>query len=109
MYQLYITSALLLWELNDAIFVDEMKIYKLKRIVHGLKQASQAWYICIEDYFKKECFERCPCKHAFFMNLRESGNIVIVILYIYDLTFTGIDYNMLKEFKMRNTDFHNFD
>ncbi|CAJ2672444.1 unnamed protein product [Trifolium pratense] len=108
-YQLDVKSAFLHGELNEQVFVDqpqgyvkkgdELKVYKLKRALYGLKQAPRAWYSRIEAYFTKEGFERCPYEHTLFVKQSETGNILIVSLYVDDLIFTGNDDNMFKEFK----------
>jgi hypothetical protein len=108
-YQLDVKSAFLHGELNEQVFVDqpqgyvkkgdELKVYKLKRALYGLKQAPRAWYSRIEAYFTKEGFEKCPYEHTLFVKQSETGNILIVSLYVDDLIFTGNDENMFKEFK----------
>ncbi|RDX80174.1 hypothetical protein CR513_39307, partial [Mucuna pruriens] len=59
----YNESALLHGELSEDAFVEqpqgyerkgeEYKVYKLKKALHGLKQAPRAWYSRIESYFMK--------------------------------------------------------
>ncbi|KAL5844965.1 hypothetical protein ACOSQ4_010923 [Xanthoceras sorbifolium] len=82
-YQLDVKSAFLYGELNEEVFVQqpcgyiqkghEHKVYKLKKTLYGLKQASRAWYSRIEAYFIKEGFEKCDYKHTLFIKAENRG------------------------------------
>ncbi|KAL5777869.1 hypothetical protein ACOSP7_010795 [Xanthoceras sorbifolium] len=107
-YQLDVKSAFLYGELNEEVFVQqpcgyiqkghEHKVYKLKKTLYGLKQASRAWYSRIEAYFIKEGFEKCDYKHTLFIKAENRGKILIISLYV-DLIFTSNDEIMVFEFK----------
>ena len=109
MYQINVKSAFLHGELNEAVFIEqsqgykkkgeEHKVYKLNKALYGLKEAPRAWYIWIEAYFIKERFERCSCDHMLFNKNRRWGKILIVILYVDDLIFTGNNESMFVKFK----------
>ncbi|XXG87673.1 hypothetical protein AAC387_Pa11g2303 [Persea americana] len=108
-FQLGVKSVFLHGELSEEVFVeqppgyvkrgDEHKVYKLKKALYGLKQAPRAWYSCIESYFAKEGFEKCPYEHSLFIKVKEGGKILIICLYVDDLIFTGNDESMFDEFK----------
>jgi len=95
--------------LNEDVFVEqpcgyiqkgkEHMVYKLSKAFYGLKQAPRAWYSRIEAYFKKEGFKKCDYEHTLFIKANNSGNIIIIILYVDDLLFTGNDELMFREFK----------
>ena len=68
----------------------EYKVYKLKKVLYGLKQASRAWYSRIEAHFVQEEFERCNCDHTLFLQTGDGGKILIVSLYVDNLIFTGM-------------------
>lgn len=74
-------------------------MYRLKKALYGLKQAPRAWYNCIEAYFLKEDFYKCPYEHTLFVKIGDKRKLLIVCLYIDDLIFTGNDNVMFKEFK----------
>jgi hypothetical protein len=102
-------SAFLNGELIEQVYIeqhpgyvikgDEHKVYKLKKALYGLKQAPRAWYSCIEAYFEKAGFNKCPYEHTLFIKSREGGKILIVCIYVDDLIFTGNDEAMFVAFK----------
>ena len=67
-------SAFLNGFLNEEIYVEQpigyvkegrkYKVYMLRKALYGLKQAPRAWNTKIDDYFKKNRFEKCPYKHV---------------------------------------------
>jgi hypothetical protein len=38
----------------------EDKVLKLTKALYGLKQSFKAWYSCIDGYFLKNEFVKCP-------------------------------------------------
>ena len=108
-FQLDVKSAFLHGELSEEIFVqqplgyekkgEEDKVYKLRKALHGLKQAPRAWYSKIEAYFVQAGFERCLCEHTLFTKWKEGGKILIVSLNVDDLIYTGNDKSMCDDFK----------
>jgi len=108
-FQLDVKSAFLNGELIEQVYIeqppgyvikgDEHKVYKLKKALYGLKQALRAWYNCIEAYFEKAGFNKCPYEHTLFIKSREGGKILIVCIYVDDLIFTGNDEAMFVAFK----------
>ena len=67
LYQLDVRSAFLHRELNEEVYVEQpkgyeleknpQKVYRLKKSLYGLKQASRAWFNRIEAHFISEGFE----------------------------------------------------
>lgn len=96
--QLVIGLAFLHGKLYEVVFVEqpcgyvqkgnEHKVYKLKKALYGLKEASCAWYSRMEAYFMKEGYEKCDYEHTLFIKISKEGNILIVSLYVDDLIFT---------------------
>ena len=58
------------------------------------KQAPRAWYSCIETYFIKEGFTKCPYEHTLFIKTAYGGKLLIVCLI-----FTSNDEVMFEQFK----------
>jgi hypothetical protein len=72
-YQLDIKSAFLHGKFNKNVYLSDYqkggkdKVYKLKNVLNGLRQAPRAWYNKIEAYFYHENFEKCPHEHTLFV------------------------------------------
>jgi len=108
-FQLDVKSAFLNGYLEEEVFIeqpsgyikfgDEHKVYKLKKVIYGLKQVPRAWYSRIEAYFLNFGFQKCPYEHSLFVKIGESGKMLIVCLYVDDLIFTGNDNVMFSDFK----------
>ena len=108
-FQLDVKSAFLHGDLKELVFIDqppryvkfgnEHKVYRLKKALYGLKQAPRAWYNCIETYFLKEGFQKCPYEHTFFIKVEDGGKMLIVCLYVDDLIYTGSNTAMFESFK----------
>ena len=65
----------------------EGKVYKLKKVLYGLKRAPRAWYQRIDAYFLKNKFRRSPSNANLYI-YREGGKCMIVVLYVDDLVMT---------------------
>ena len=77
----------------------EHKVYKLKKALYRLKQASWAWYSHIEAYFLKVGFTKCPYEHTLIVKSGDKGKMLIVCLYVDDLIFSGNCNVLFKDFK----------
>ncbi|KAL9266033.1 Retrovirus-related Pol polyprotein from transposon TNT 1-94-like protein, partial [Drosera capensis] len=103
-------SAFLNGELKDVVFVEqqqgfvvqgkEEKVYKLKKVLYGLKQAPRAWYSHIDQYFLEKKFVKSKNEPTLYVKHgKNSGDILIVALYVDDLVFIGSNEKMIAEFK----------
>jgi len=77
----------------------EDKILKLNKGLYGLKQAPRAWYSHIDGYFLKNRFVKCPHEYGIYVKIKESGDTLIVCLYMDDLIFTENNPKMFRDFK----------
>lgn len=108
-FQMNVKSAFLNGDLLEQVYVDqpsgyvqqgsEEKVYKLKKALYGLKQAPKAWYSCIDVYFSKAGFQKCPHEHTLFVKSEDGDKFVIVCLYVDDLICTRNDSTMFQQFK----------
>ena len=108
-FQLDVKSTFLHGNLEEQVFVEqplghvkignEHKVYRLKKALYELKQAPRAWYSCIETYFLKEGFHKCPYEHTLFVKIGDKRKLLIICLYVDDLIFTGNDVVMFKNSK----------
>lgn len=107
-YQMDVKSAFLNGFLEEEVYIEqplgyevkgqEEKVLKLKKALYGLKQAPRAWNVRIDKYFQDKNFIKCPYEHALYIKA-QSGDILIVCLYVDDLIFTGNNPSMFEEFK----------
>ena len=67
----------------------EDKVYKLKKVLYGLKQVPRAWYSRIDSYMIKNAFCRSNIKPTLYTKVNEHGHILIVCLYVDDMIYTS--------------------
>jgi hypothetical protein len=104
-----VKSAFLHGTLEDEVCIDQPpgyvkqghadQVYKLKKTLYGLKQAPKAWYSCIDAYFNKEGFLKCPYEHTLYVKSGVDKKMLVVCLYVDDLIYIGNDRSMFNEFK----------
>ena len=56
-------------------------------------------YKKVDSYFFQNGFQRCPFEHTLYIKFVEPGDILIVLLYIDDLIFTGNNLKMVVEYR----------
>ena len=72
-------------------------MYRLKKVLYGLKQSPRAWYSRIDSYLIKNGFHTSESGPALYTKVNEQGNMLIVYLYVDDLIFIG-DFG-IKDFR----------
>ena len=77
---------------------EEHKVYRLKRALYGLKQAPTAWYNRIDSYLMSNGFSKSTGEPTLYIKI-ENRNVLIVVLYVDDLVFTGNEKVVIGEFK----------
>eukprot|EP00253_Pinus_taeda_P007460 PITA_07460 len=76
----------------------EHKVCRLKKALYGLKQAPRAWYSRIDSYLLENGFEKFEGEPTLYINETDS-KILIVVLYVDDVIFTGNDDYLIENFK----------
>nr|GEV85698.1 putative zinc finger, CCHC-type [Tanacetum cinerariifolium] len=103
-----VKTAFLNGYLNEEVYMEQLegfvnlkylnRVYKLKRVIYGLKQASRQWNKRFDDEIKKFGFTQNrdePCVY-----LKASGsNITFLILYVDDILIMGNSIPMLQSVK----------
>lgn len=107
-YQMDVKSAFLNGVLKEEVYVEqplgyevvgeEHKVYRLKRALYGLKQDPWAWYRRIDTYLMSNGFSKSDGEPTLYIK-EKNGNMLIVVLYVDDLIFTGNDNFLIGEFK----------
>ncbi|CAL8132843.1 unnamed protein product [Prunus armeniaca] len=76
----------------------EDRVYRLKKALYGIKQATKAWYEEINSYFTKAGFQRSPSEATLYVKTTDNG-ILIVSLYVDDIIYIGSSKELMMEFK----------
>ena len=77
----------------------ENKVYRLLKALYGLKQSPRAWNKRIDSFFLGAGFKRCPSEHGLYVKASDSGDILMVCLYVDDLIFTSNNASLVESFK----------
>eukprot|EP00253_Pinus_taeda_P031426 PITA_31426 len=107
-YQMDVKSTFLNGVLKEEVYVEQPlgyekkgeahKVCKLKKSLYGLKQAPRAWYNRIDSYLFDNEFDKCEGETTIYIKEKD-GKILIVVLYVDDVIFTGNDDHLIKNFK----------
>jgi len=108
-YQMDVKSAFLNGVLMEEFYIEqplgyekkgqEHKVCRLKKDLHGLKQAPRAWYSRIDSYLLENRFEKCEGEPTLYIK-EKYGKLLIVVLYVDDVIFTGNDDYLIENFKL---------
>ena len=107
-YQMDVKSAFLNGVLMEEVYIEqplgyekkgqEHKVCKLKNALYGLKQAPRVWYSRIDSYLLENGFEKCDGEPTLYIKEKD-GKMLIVVLYVDDVIFTGNDGYLIENFK----------
>ena len=78
---------------------DFLKGFKVKQSFLWIEASLKAWYSHIDGYFLNNRFVKCLHKYVIYVKIKESGDTLIICLYVDDLIFTGNNAKMFKDFK----------
>jgi hypothetical protein len=81
-----------------AIEGKEHMVYRLKKSIYGLKQASRQWYLKFDEVIKKFRFIKNQVGNCVYIKIKESM-FTILILYVDDILLVSSDKNLLYETK----------
>eukprot|EP00253_Pinus_taeda_P022423 PITA_22423 len=107
-YQMDVKLAFLNGVLMEEVYIEqppgyekkgqEHKVCRLKKALYGLKHAPRAWYSRIDSYLQENGFEKCEGEPTLYIKEKD-GKILIVVLYVNDVIFTGNDNYLIENFK----------
>eukprot|EP00253_Pinus_taeda_P005715 PITA_05715 len=107
-YQMDVKSAFVNGVLMEEVYIEqplgyekkgeEQKVCKLKKALYGLKQAPRAWYSRIDSYLLENGFDKCDGEPIVYIK-EKYGKLLIVVLYVDDVIFTGNDDYLIENFK----------
>jgi hypothetical protein len=117
LYQMDVNSALLNGVLEEEVYVKKPmwfesekyphRVYKLRKVLYGLKQAHRAWYGRLRGFLFAKIIEMGKVDQTLFL-LRHGVDILIVQVYMDDIIFGGSSHSLVawfaedmsREFKM---------
>ena len=117
LYQMDVKCAFLNGYLNEEVFVEKPKVFedphfldhvlRLKKALHGLKQAPKAWYDQLTQYLLDRGFKRGYVDRTLFVK-NDENYLLVAQVYVDDIIFgatidaQAIEFSkeMKKEFEM---------
>ncbi|XP_026452006.1 uncharacterized protein LOC113352397 [Papaver somniferum] len=78
----------------------ESKVFKLKKSLYGLKQASRQWFVKLSLVLLSEGFAKSLCDNSLFTYHRGTTSIYFLV-YADDIIITGTDNNFINSLKLR--------
>ena len=108
--QLDIKNAFLNRDLEEEVYIDlppsfdkerkEGKVCKLKKSLYGLKTVASTWFERFTKAILQQGYKQAQTDHTLFFRQKD-GKIIILIVYVDDITPTGNDYAEMVEMKKR--------
>lgn len=74
---------------------EEGKVYKLKKALHGLRQAPGAWNNKLNQILCELQFMKCAKEPLVYRKI-VNGDLLVVAVYIDDLFVTGTNIKVIK-------------
>lgn len=74
------------------------QVYKLKRSIYGLRQASREWNLELSKFLKNFGMTQSKRDYCLFSKV-QNGKTTMVVVYVDDLIITGDDENCIAVLK----------
>jgi hypothetical protein len=107
LYQMDVKSAFLNGFLQEEVYVKQPpgfestefphKVYRLRKVLYGLKQSPRAWYGCLRGFLFSKVFEMGKVDKTLFL-LRQGDHILVVQVYVDDIVFGGSSNSLVVRF-----------
>ena len=62
---------------------------RLRKNLHGLKQAPRQWYLKFDNFMTEQGYGRCHFDHCVYFKRLDDGNYIILLLYVDDMLVVG--------------------
>nr|GFC98014.1 zinc finger, CCHC-type [Tanacetum cinerariifolium] len=108
-HQMDVKTAFLNGDLDEEIYMKqpedfvmsghENKVCKLKKSLYGLKQASKQWHQKFDDVVLSNGFSLNQAEKCVYSRFDDSGNGVIICLYVDDMLIFGTDQDQVDKTK----------
>ena len=107
LYQMDVKSAFLNGMLQEEVYVEQPKgfvdhhrpdnLYKLKRVLYGLKQVPRAWYDRLIVYLTEHEFKRGSANTTLFIR-KDKNSFVVAQIYVDDIVFGATNDSLAHSF-----------
>jgi hypothetical protein len=107
LHQMDVKSAFLNGVLEEEVYVRQPlgfenekyphRVYKLRKVLYGLKQTPRAWYGRLRGFLFERGFEMGKVDQTLFL-LRQGRDILIVQVYVNDIVFGGSSNSLVARF-----------
>jgi hypothetical protein len=105
-HQMDVKNAFLHSDLSEEIYMEQPQgfmqdsslVCRLKKSLHGLKQAPRAWYAKMDSYLLSQNFVRCKSNLNVYM-LRTVDSLLLLVLNVDDLLITGCSTSVIVAVK----------
>ncbi|KAL2226511.1 UNVERIFIED_CONTAM: Retrovirus-related Pol polyprotein from transposon TNT 1-94 [Sesamum indicum] len=77
---------------------DDQQVCRLKKSLHGLKQAPQQWYRKFDNFMLEIGFSRCNADHCCYVK-RFDEFFIILLLYVDDMLIAGSNVKEINRLK----------
>nr|GEY32826.1 uncharacterized mitochondrial protein AtMg00810-like [Tanacetum cinerariifolium] len=108
-YQMDMKSAFLYGKIEEEVYVFQPpgfedldfpdKVYKVKKALYSLHQASRAWYETLSTYLLNNGFKKGQIDKTLFIK-RNKGDILLVQVYVDDIIFRSTKKEMCDAFEI---------
>jgi len=108
LFQLDVKNAFLYGDPQEEVYIEqnpgyaakgETKVYRLKKVIYGLKQSPMAWFEKFSLTISGIGFRRYHSDHSVFVR-RTRSDIVVLTVYVDDILLAGSDSTGIVETKM---------
>ncbi|KAK2457617.1 hypothetical protein QL285_004869 [Trifolium repens] len=107
LFQMDVKSVFLNEYLNEEVYVAQSKgfvdpnlpdhVYRLKKALYWLKQASRAWYERLTKFILQQGYKKGETDKTLFVR-QEKGKLMIAQIYVDDIVFGGMTDALVKQF-----------
>ncbi|GKA18184.1 retrovirus-related pol polyprotein from transposon TNT 1-94 [Tanacetum coccineum] len=111
-HQLDVNNAFLHGDLDEEVYMkipqgfsndNETRVYRLRKSLYGLKQASRNWYHKFATFLRSLNFRQSKAVHSLFI-FEEGSIMVVVLIYVDDVIITENNLTKIQETKKQLDD-----
>jgi len=108
-FQLDVKSAFLNGDLDEEVYIeqpdgfilgnDPKLVCRLKKALHGLKQALRAWYYWLDKYLHQQGFIKGSTDSILYIKI-DNDKLLILFVYVDDIIFGSNEEDMSQNFSL---------